>query len=74
MKILMKIVLSLFSKFFGIVSFSYSTINNPLDKFNAVSTLSANLLPILESIINLSTMIEISCFTFLFKFGKSSIL
>jgi len=36
---------SLFLNFLGKVSFSYSTTNNPSDKFTAVSTLSANLFP-----------------------------
>ena len=68
-----KVIDSLFLNFFGKVSFSYSTINNPSERFTAVSTLSANLFPKLEFKIILSTIIEISCFTFLFKFGNSSI-
>ena len=40
-----KINFSTFLNFFGKVSFSYSTNSRPLDKFTAVSTLSANLLP-----------------------------
>ena len=67
-----KVIDSFFLNFFGKVSFSYSTIKSPFDKFNAVSTLSANLFPILELITILSTIIEISCLTFLFKLGKSS--
>ena len=64
---------SLFLNFLGNVSFSYSTINNPSDKLTAVSTLSASLLPIDELRAILSTMIEISCLIFLFRFGKSFI-
>ena len=40
-----KVTLSIFLNFFGSVSFSYSTINNPFERLTAVSTLSANLLP-----------------------------
>ena len=65
---------SLFLNFLGSVSFSYSTINNPSDKFTAVSTLSANLFPKFEFKIILSTIIEISCLIFLLRFGNSSIL
>ena len=65
---------SFFLNFFGKVSFSYSTISKPLDKFTAVSTLSASLFPRLELRITLSTIIEISCLIFLFKSGNSSIL
>ena len=61
-------------KFFGRASFSYSTISKPSERLIAVSTLSANLLPRFEFRIIPSTIIDISCFTFLFKFGKSSIL
>ena len=69
-----KVMLSSFLNFLGNVSFSYSTTNNPFDRFTAVSTLSASLFPNFEFRIILSTTIEISCFSFLFKFGKSSIL
>ena len=60
--------------FLGRVSFSYSTNNNPSDKLSDVSTPSANLLPNSLFKIILSTTIEISCFVFLFKSGKSSML
>jgi hypothetical protein len=62
-----------FLNFLGKVSFSYSATNNPFERLTAVSTLSASLFPRLELRITLSTTIEISCFNFLFKFGKSSI-
>ena len=65
-----KVIESTFLNFFGKLSFSYSTTKRPLDKFKAVSTLSANLLPIEELITILSTIIEISCFTFLLRFGN----
>ena len=55
---------SLFLNFFGRVSFSYSTINNPSDRFIAVSTLSASLFPKFEFSIIRSTIIEISCLIF----------
>ena len=42
------VILSFFLNFFGIVSFSYSAINKPSDSFNAVSILSASLLPNFE--------------------------
>ena len=64
---------SLFLNFLGKVSFSYSTINRPSDKFTAVSTLSANLLPRFEFRIILSTIIEMSCLIFLLRSGNSSI-
>ena len=67
------VMLSFFLNFLGIVSFSYSAINRPSERFNAVSILSASLFPRLEFKTILSTTIEISCLTFLFKFGKSSI-
>ena len=60
-----KVIESLFLNFLGNVSFSYSAISNPSDKFIAVSTLSANLLPKFEFNITLSTIIEMSCFIFL---------
>ena len=66
-------IVSIFLNFFGKLSFSYSTINNPFERFNAVSTLSANRLPISELITTRSTIIEISCLSFLFRLGKSSI-
>ena len=68
-----KVIVSRFLNFLGKVSFSYSTTSNPLERFTAVSTLSANLLPRFEPRITLSTIIEISCLSFLFKFGNSSI-
>jgi len=68
------IYLENFLNFLGIVSFSYSTTSKPFDRFTAVSTLSANLFPIFEFRITLSTIIEISCLSFLFKSGNSSIL
>ena len=40
-----------------------------LERFTAVSTLSANLFPRFELRITLSTIIEISCFIFLFIVG-----
>ena len=46
---------------------------NPLDRFTAVSTLSANLLPSDELIIILSTSTEMSCLIFLFISGTLSI-
>ena len=58
-------ILSIFLYFLGKVSFSYSAISNPFDRFNAVSILSANLFPIDEFNTILSTTIEISCLTFL---------
>ena len=68
------VIVSVFLNFLGNVSFSYSTTNNPFDKLSAVSILSASLFPKFELSIILSTTMEISCFTFLFKLGKSSIL
>ena len=68
-----KVILSFFLNFLGKVSFSYSTTKRPFDKFRAVSILSASLLPNFEFNTILSTIIDISCLTFLFKFGKSSI-
>ena len=68
------IIFSIFLYFFGRVSFSYSTNNNPSERFNAASTPSANLLPNSSFIIILSTTIDISCLIFLFKSGNSSIL
>ena len=68
-----KVIVSLFLNFFGKVSFSYSTTKSPFERFTAVSTLSANRLPRLELSITLSTIIEISCLSFLFKLGNSSI-
>ena len=64
-----KVIVSRFLNFFGNVSFSYSTTNNPFDRFTAVSTLSANLLPRLELRITLSTIIDISCLSFLLNLG-----
>ena len=69
-----KVIVSLFLNFFGNVSFSYSTIKSPFERFTAVSTLSANRFPIVEFSITLSTIIDISCLIFLFKSGNSSIL
>ena len=69
-----KVIDSFFLYFFGKVSFSYSTINKPSERFRAVSTLSASLLPKFEFNIILSTIMEISCFIFLFRSGNSSIL
>ena len=69
-----KVTVSRFLNFLGKVSFSYSTTRRPFERFTAVSTLSASLFPMLEFKIILSTTIDISCFIFLFKFGKSSIL
>ena len=69
-----KVILSRFLNFLGKVSFSYSTLSSPFDRLTAVSTLSASLLPKLLFKITLSTIIEISCLSFLFKFGNSSIL
>jgi len=69
-----KIFFSIFLYALGIVSFSYSTNNNPLDTLKADSTPSANLFPKLLFIIILSTTIDISCFIFLFNSGNSSIL
>ena len=68
-----KVIVSLFLNFLGKVSFSYSTINNPSDKFKQVSTLSANLFPKFEFNIILSTIIDISCLIFLLRLGNSSI-
>ena len=68
-----KVMLSFFLNFLGMVSFSYSATKRPSERFNAVSILSASLLPNLEFKTILSTTIEISCLTFLFKLGKSSI-
>ena len=68
-----KVMLSFFLNFLGIVSFSYSAISRPSERFNAVSILSASLFPSLELKIILSTTTEMSCLTFLFKLGKSSI-
>ena len=59
-----KVIVSRFLNFLGKVSFSYSTTSNPLERFTAVSTLSANHYPKLEFKITLSTIIEISCFSF----------
>ena len=67
------VIVSIFLYFFGKDSFSYSTTNKPSDRLIAVSTLSANLLPRFEFSIILSTIIDISCFTFLFRSGNSSI-
>ena len=69
-----KIIFSIFLYFLGSVSFSYSTNNNPSERFKAVSTPSASLLPKSLFMIIRSTTIEISCFTFLFKLGNLSIL
>ena len=66
------VMLSSFLNFLGSVSFSYSTINSPFDKFTAVSTLSASLFPKFEFNIILSTTTEMSCLIFLFRLGKSS--
>ena len=66
-------MLSFFLNFFGSVSFSYSVIKSPFERFNAVSILSANLFPKFEFKTILSTTIEISCLVFLFKSGKSLI-
>ena len=60
------VILSFFLNFLGKVSFSYSTIKRPFDKFSAVSMLSASLFPNFEFKTILSTIIEISCFTFFF--------
>ena len=68
-----KVIDSFFLNFFGNVSFSYSTINKPSERFTAVSTLSANLLPKLVLRMILSTIIDISCFIFLLRSGNSSI-
>ena len=68
-----KVTLSFFRNFLGIVSFSYSATKRPLERFSADSMLSANLLPKFEFNTILSTSIEISCFIFLFKSGKSFI-
>ena len=64
-----KINFSNFSKFFGKVSSSYSTNNNPFAKFTDVSILSANLFPKDEFKTILSTKIEISCLIFLLSSG-----
>ena len=66
-------IFSIFLYFFGKVSFSYSTNKSPLDKFTAVSTLSANLFPKDELITIRSTKTDKSCLTFLFNSGASSI-
>ena len=68
-----KIIFSVFLNFFGKVSFSYSTNNNPFAKFFAVSTLSANLFPRDEFITIRSTRTDMSCLTFLFNSGTFSI-
>ena len=68
-----KINFSTFLKFFGSVSFSYSTFINPFAKFTDVSTLSASLLPRSELITILSTNTDISCLIFLFSSGTLSI-
>ena len=68
-----KIKFSIFLNFFGRVSSSYSTNIKPLAKFTAVSTLSANLLPNDAFRTILSTKTEISCLSFLFNSGTSSI-
>ena len=43
-----KVIVSRFLNFLGNVSFSYSTTNNPFERFTALSTLSANLFPSLN--------------------------
>ena len=68
-----KVIISFFLNFLGKVSFSYSTVKRPFDKLSAVSILSANLFPNFEFRTIRSTIIDISCFIFLFRFGKSSI-
>ena len=52
------VIVSFFLSFLGNVSFSYSTINKPSERFTAVSTLSASLFPRFEFNIILSTIIE----------------
>ena len=68
-----KIIFSIFLYCLGSVSSSYSTNNSPFERFVAVSTDSANLLPREELRIILSMRIEISCLIFLFNSGTLSI-
>ena len=68
-----KINFSIFLKFLGKVSSSYSTKIKPLAKLTAVSIPSASLLPSEEFKIILSTNIDKSCLTFLFNSGALSI-
>ena len=68
-----KVILSFFLNFLVKFHFRIQLLKVRLINLSAVSILSASLFPNLEFKTILSTIIDISCLTFLFKFGKSSI-